>query len=656
MKKFHTLQQKIIFFVMTTASLLAILITLTMSIGSIRSTNAVLLDNIQITARIASQSISSNLHLLTERMYQLSIEPTILEPSYPIEQKQALLDAAKLQIEFVWLSAYNPSGQKLYGDPNAPDSITDTNYYSYLTQTGNLVIGEPYYSQDILQLCVGIPITQNKEITGYLIGSYKYDILNDVLSMLILGNTGNAYILDKEGQILGDNNLQNIQNEQTIYQLYPSAKNKAIFQKILSFQTGSALTRLGHTNRYIGYAPIPGTNWALLIQAPQREFMGSVFSSIVISILLSILFLLIATGWIIPISKKISGSLSAATRRLQALAEGNLTEEVILSADTKETDILTTALSKTISSLNGYIQSIQSYLSALASKDYTLSVPDTFHGDFSSIRDSLCYITDSLNQTMLQMKQSSAEVNKNSGEVSDYAKQLYQKAMEQTELLEQLEKSTAMITASIEKNKENVHQIEQYSENAGKKTALGDSYMQNMLAIMTQIHDSVEEISQISQLIEDISDQTHLLAFNASIEAARAGENGRGFAVVAAEISNLSQQTAQALQKTGEIINHSAGIIQNGLNTAKQTAQAFQEIQEVTTQYYQISSILSQTVTEQTTAVEYVNHQLVFLREIANGNQRLAEDADKTASSSLIQSEQLRDYVEQVKMNEIVHV
>ncbi len=81
MKRFHNLKQKIIFYVMSVAILLAVLITVIMSIGNISSTNATLLDNMQTTARIASQSISSNLHLLTERMYNLSKEPILRDDS-----------------------------------------------------------------------------------------------------------------------------------------------------------------------------------------------------------------------------------------------------------------------------------------------------------------------------------------------------------------------------------------------------------------------------------------------------------------------------------------------------------------------------------------------------------------------------------------------
>lgn len=652
MIKLHSLKEKIIYYVMTVSVLVAVLIVTIMSVGSVRSTNAILLDNMQITARIASQNISSNLHLLTERMYNLSSDQSFTDAGVGESDKLERMAAIKQEIEFVWLSAYDTSGQKLYGDDIAPASIADTDYYSYLTTTGSIVIGEPHYDREILQLCVGVPLKSDGEITGYLIGSYKYDLLNDVLSMLILGDTGSACILNQSGVIIGDRDLQNIINKENIYDLYPSSGNQKIYEKILAYQTGSALMTFDHVRNYVGYAPIPGTNWALMINAPQREFMSSVIFSIVLSALFALLLLVVAGAAITKVSQKISASLSSATNRLQKLADGNLTEVVVLSQNNDETDILTSALSKTIESLNGYIQDIEVCLGALAQGDYTVEIPDNFHGDFMSIRDSLCNITDALNRTMRQMNLSSLEVNKNSVEVSDYANKLHDGSLNQADLLRQLEDSMNAITASIAKTKANALQIESCSQNANEKTALGDSYMQSMLTTMSEIHSAVEEISKISQMIEDISDQTNLLSLNASIEAARAGEAGRGFAIVAAEIGQLSGQTTNALRQTSDIISHSSDIIQKGLETASQTAQAFQEIQKVTEQYNEISRVLSDTVQEQTSAVECVNNQLISLNNIADANRALAEETDKMASGSLAQSENLRDYVSQVKMKE----
>lgn len=655
MKKFHNLKQRIIFYIMSVAILLAFLITVIMATGNIRSTNSVLLDNVQITARIASQGISSNLHLLTERMYNLSTEDVFLDPSVSTEDKQNRLDETKLQIEFVWLSAYDLSGQKLYGDDAAPASISDTEYYSYALESANLVIGEPYYDNDTLQLCVLAPLKSEGAVTGYLVGSYKYDLLNDVLSMLILGDTGSACILNEDGKIIGDRNPQNIIDQKNIYELYSSSKNSKIFDRVLSFQTGSALMRLNFTKHYAGYAPIPGTNWALFIYAPQREFMGSVYLSILFTVLIALILLGAVAAIVNPVVDRISASLASATKRLQALADGNLTEDVILSDEVEEVEILTHALSKTITSLKEYIQAIQDCLGALSNGDYTIEIPDNFTGDFTSIRDSLNNITLSLNQTMLQMNHSSMEINTNSSEVSDYARQLHDGSLSQEELLTQLEDSMNAITSSIEKNKENVLQIEACSKNASEKTSLGDSYMQSMLDTMNQIHSSVEEISKISQLIEEISSQTNLLSLNASIEAARAGEAGRGFAVVASEIGQLSGQTSDALRQTGELVQNAADTIKKGLETANQTAMAFQEIQSVTEQYHEISEKLSETAAQQTTAVSYVTGQLSSLKDIAGENRNLAEETDKMAAGSLEQSRQLKDYVAQVKIKDAIN-
>ncbi len=173
MKKYRTLKQKIIFCIMSVSVLLTVLITTVMSAGSFRSTNATMLSNMEIMARTAAQNISSNLHLLTERVHNFSREEIFTSDDYTVSQKQARLDEIKLQIEFLWLSVYDQSGHKIFGDQDAPADISNTKYFSLLTQTGNVVIGEPHYENETLQICVGAPSANNEGTTTYLVGSYK---------------------------------------------------------------------------------------------------------------------------------------------------------------------------------------------------------------------------------------------------------------------------------------------------------------------------------------------------------------------------------------------------------------------------------------------------------------------------------------------------
>lgn len=649
-KKYHTMKQKIIFYVMAVAINLAVVISLIMSIGNVRSTNATLLDNMQTTARIASQSISSNLHLLTERIYNLSRETVFTDASSSDKDRQLCITNAKLQIEFVWLSAYDQNGAKLFGDDLAPSSIAGEKYFTHLTQTGNTVISDPFEADGVLQLCVGSPYAIDGETAGYLVGSYKYDILNDVLSMLVVGSTGSACIVNEEGVIVGDRDTSLIRSKNNIYDDCASAAAEHVYGHILSYQTGADLIPFRGKKSYVGYAPIPGTNWALMIHAPQIEFMDTVIYSIALTIFLSILLLGIAAVWIMIASQRISVSLKSATSRLQQLAIGNLTDEVVPSICNDETSILTDALAKTITGLNVYIQNIRACLGALADGDYTVAIPDSFDGDFSSIQDSLNHISESLNRSMNRMNQSSEEVNENSVEVSNYARLLQDASSQQAALLHQLEESTASITSAIGKNKEQVLQMEACSENAGEKTEIGGKSMQSLLTLMTEIQSSVEEISKISKLINDISFQTNLLSLNASIEAARAGEAGKGFAVVAAQISQLSAKTSEALQQTDTIIEQSADMIQKGVKAANETAKAFHEIQIVAQQYREISVQLSGTAEEQTTAVSCVTGQLDSIRRIADENHRLAQETAKMAACSLEQSESLRQFVSRVKL------
>lgn len=652
MKKKKTMKQKIVSYVMGVSILLGIVLTATMIVNSFVSTNSILLDNLQMMAKTSSQNVSSNLHLLTDRMANLSLEKTLLDDSASIKEKQAVLDERKTRIEFVWLAVYDLEGQKLYGDDIAPDSIAEEKYYTYLTKTSNISIGEPYYSNDIWQLSVGIPLNNEEGSFAYLIGSYKYDLLNDVLSNINIGVRGSAYIINEEGTIIADNNMANMEEQQNVYELYGSKKNNAIFDAMANYQTGSEQMKLQHIKHYVAYSPVAGTNWTLIIDAPRGDFMKTLFVSIIVCVLLAASLLIAARFTIAKAAAKISDSLSLSTERLTALSEGNLKDEVILAQTEDEAEILTEALSKTINNIDSYIDNLKTSLGYLSEGDYSQEVPDTFIGDFAAIRDALTNITMSLNQTMYQINSASAAVNQNSSEVSGYAKRLYDGSMEQSAALDRLNERIRVITEKIRLINESARQVKICTGGAEDKVAQGKQQMDSMLGTMNNIYSNMQEIMKISQLIDDISSQTSLLALNASIEAARAGESGKGFAIVAQQIGVLADQTADALKQTGDIILQANLSIEEGLTTARATAESFQEINKATEEFKGISDQIEQVATEQQNAVGMVSKEITTVLDIANTNQQLAAETDKTAAQSLLQSQELEQVVASVKLKE----
>lgn len=653
MKKKSNIKQIIVHYVTCISISLGVILTVILIITSLASTTSVLLDNLEIVARVSSQNISSNLHLLADRMDNLSQEEILANPTVADKTKQQLLDEKKKRIEFVWLAAYDLNGSKLYGDSLAPVSIGDDKVFEYLIRTDNITIGEPFYENEIWQLVIGVPLRNEGETYAYLIGSYKYDLLNDVLSNINIGARGMAFIVNEDGTIIADKDMSNMENHDNIYDIYGSTKNSKVFDAMLNFQTNSESVFLGWKQHYIAYSPVAGTNWTFFIAAPGMDFMQILFVSIILSVVFIALLQVLVRKLIVKVADKISGSLSLATDRLSLLSSGNLKDEVVLADGNTEAEVLTSALAETISSLGQYIDDITTYLGFLSDGDYSQEVNDTFRGDFIAISDALSSITASLNDTMHHINQASLAVNANSSETSAYAGKLYDGYKEQTEALDRLRNSVRVITTKTDQIDENAKHVKQSADVAELRVEEGRKQMDDMLSTMNSIYQNMQEIITISHLIEDISSETSLLALNASIEAARAGEAGKGFAIVAQQIGVLSEQTANALSKTGEIIDQANISIEQGMKTVKDTAESFQNVKNATSEFSIISDNMIHITTQQKEAIDMVINEVRTVVDIADTNQNLARETDDIAARSLQQAEELKQIVSAVKLREV---
>lgn len=648
-----SIKTKIIRYVMAVSIVIVCLITSFMVAASFDTTDHTMLNTMEPMVKIASQNVSSNLHLLTERIYQLSESTEIkqmLSSGGDGSEIETFLAGEANKVEFVWIGIYHTDGSKYMGYGNAPADVSDRKYYKFLQETGNIVIGEPAMQDNIIQLAVGIPLKTEEETAYYLVGSYKYDILNDVLSNMNLGETGTAYIVNEEGQIVGDKDMENIAKKMNVYEMYPDAKTRDMYEKVIGGQTGTQKITLHNMPHYAAYSPIPGTLWSLVMDVPVKEFKARGITAALIGVLLAVVVLLIGQALITRMVSGLTDHLRAATGRIEALSEGDLASAVNKAGTGDEIEVLTTALAKTVEQLNSYISNIRYVLGELSGGDYTVQTIGEYNGDFAALKEALEVITDSLNHNMEAMRDTASEVARNTDVVSDHTRQMQQDSGDQMEAVTRLNESTNRIVSNIETIIDSANRVKECSDATSAKVTQGNEEMTGLIANMDEISANMEQIKQISGMIEGIAAQTNLLSLNASIEAARAGEHGKGFAVVAEEVRDLAVQSANASAQTTQIIKNTSDTIQKGVEAVRAMEASLLEIAENTSRFSEITDNLEQVIVEQKAAAEDVKSDLEAVDQIAENNADTARQTNAACEDFTKQAQMLTELVSHVRI------
>lgn len=247
-------------------------------------------------------------------------------------------------------------------------------------------------------------------------------------------------------------------------------------------------------------------------------------------------------------------------------------------------------------------------------------------------------VVGSVNETVLNMKQQTQQL-------SQTAERTAKDAERQRDETDMVAASVAQMVGTIEDISRNMEVAADKSQNAQQSVSDGQARVTSAVSLVNslsgQLQSSVlsaqelakesESIGTVLNVIQDIAEQTNLLALNAAIEAARAGEQGRGFAVVADEVRALASRTHDATVEISDIINslqqRTQSIVtimqscgEEGQRSRDEASVIGDVLERITYEVNEISEMAQSVATaigQQSVAANEINRNVVIINEIS---------------------------------------
>lgn len=551
-KKLKSIKVKIILFLIP---MLLIAFTVLSGLGYKFASDSLKESNLNIMAEMTKTAAGRADNQIKSEIKNLEVmasNPTIADENVPLKDKVEILKPALETIGQIGLSISDTDGNSI--DTTGATKKIKTTQSFMKSIKGENAITNPYIDPvtNSKAIAYSVPI---KNLKGDIIGTITsvkdckdFSVLNEEIkflrtgSVVIVDSNGNFIVAEDNSLVSENKNITNMTSDKgSLDELNNIGKSM-----IIGNQSGIGKYNYEGKEKYITYSPIGKTGLSIGISVEEKDLLSALGSLAMVDTVVTIIMIILISAIIIGFTIKVISRLLGAKTYVDSIAKGDFYTQIEekYTKGNDEISEICTSVGQAKTSVGGMIRLVRD--------------------NANIVRDGSVSLTEVAEQLSVLTEEISASI----GEVSVNTNK-------QSNDFEEITNSLSDFSEKVSVVKQNVHSISEDVSVINDKSTMGTKNIEQLNNGIISVNDSFDKFSisieyiqgdmknvnEITNIINGISEQINILAFNAAIEAAAAGDAGRGFNVIAEEVRKLSDKSKQSAQNISRIIDRLMKII-----------------------------------------------------------------------------------------------